>query len=498
MASLSESRLTEANVNFLQDWVYPMDNNLVEEVIAKTSKDNWFEFELHGIPIGRLAAYEVLLQNKLGSLSLNETQWVQLKSELANLIRVTLSATRYLRENTFDRVVVYNNFYGVNRVVTRVALDLGIPIYSIQASGFNHAMYDSIAVYSSDEYPFLFPRSSEVAKRMQTPLGSLEIREVIKHLEGLFTSKNAWVYSDPIQKGSEPDFITNLMEIRKGRELVLLSLSSADEMFAARVTGVKLPNIENHEEDQQMDGLQECIEYFRQNPDLLLIIRPHPREFPNKREGVLSQNAMKLRSYLKNLPPNILVNWPEDNTAIYAFIPHVDLLINNSSSTGLEFTAFGVKTLILDPSRLYIYPPIIGNARFSGESLGSAIRRTLSEASQITQQAAAFRFIYVSRSSGVFQEFGRGKTISRSFLPFFRRLASRIPSFWLIIFSVTLRKFGNLSKLRNGNSSLNLIIHGKSELTMARPSELLFHFSESELKLIKDSTDTLKSKYGLK
>lgn len=501
ISSRSESVLTKSKIDFLQHWSVPGDKSVVDRILSQISKENWFDSEYEGVPIGRLSAYEILLQNKSVTLELNEEQWVRLKVELANLIRLILAASRYFDQKAFDRVIVYNNFYGVNRTLTHVASRNQIPIFSIQASGFNHEMYHSISIHVSDEHAFLYPHTHSVRKKMAVPLNSYEVQSVTKHLEGLFNSSNAWVYSTAVEKFKDNSFILKMLELSGGRQVILLALSSADEMFAARVIGVDIPNLINNEEGQQLKSIDEIINYFSLNTDKFLIIRPHPREFPNKRDSVVSQHGLKLRELLSHVPSNVLINWPEDSVSIYSFIPHVSLLINNSSSVGLEFAALGVPILSLDPERLYAYPPIVGSTINPNENLSQSISRILSEKRSPLHQILAFRFIYVSRYSGLFQESNSLDSISRKVLFFYRRLIPRLGVTNIPFLVGYLRKQLGQNSNRGSIKSVSgvdFIIDGaKGSSEIVNKDDFDYSYDIDEMWLVQKSVLALKEGYGL-
>ncbi len=501
ISSRSESFLTGSKIDFLQHWAEPIDNDVVDEILSHVSKENWFELEYDGIPIGRLSAYETLLQNKLVTLEVNEEQWVRLRVELANSIRLSLAARRYFDQKAFDRLIVYNNFYGVNRTLTHVASRHRIPIFSIQANGFNHEMYQSISILVSDEQAFLYPHTRSVRDKMTLPLNSSEVQSVTRHLEGLLNSSTAWVYSTAVQKFEDNDFILKMLELSAGRQIILLALSSADEMFAARAIGVNIPNLVNNEEDQQLKSIDEIINYFSLHTDKFLIIRPHPREFPNKRDSVVSEHGLKLRQLLSHVPSNVLINWPEDSVSIYNFIPHASLLINNSSSVGLEFSALGVPILSLDPERLYAYPPIVGNTIGPNENLSQSISRILNEQESPLHQVLAFRYINVSRFSGIFQETDNLHSTARKVLFMYRRLISRLGVARIPFFVGYLRKQLGLKANRGSIGSVSgvdFIIDGaRSSSEIANTEYFEYSYEFSEMELVQNSVLALKESYGL-
>ena len=85
-----------------------------------------------------------------------------------------------------------------------------------------------------------------------------------------------------------------------------------------------------------MDWIRALVRYVARREDLCLIIRVHPREFPNKREMVLSEHAKMLQVALSELPDNVKVNWPTDKVSLYDLANITDAFANAWSSAGKE------------------------------------------------------------------------------------------------------------------------------------------------------------------
>ena len=66
---------------------------LVEEEIAKISPDNYYEYHYNGIPLGRLATYETMLQFKKNDLSMHELkEWHSYIAWVRNAFYVACAA----------------------------------------------------------------------------------------------------------------------------------------------------------------------------------------------------------------------------------------------------------------------------------------------------------------------------------------------------------------------------------------------------------------------
>ena len=77
-----------------------------------------------------------------------------------------------------------------------------------------------------------------------------------------------------------------------------------------------------------MDWIKFTVEWVSSRPDLFLIIRVHPREFPNKRESVTSEQAIALSKFFEHLPKNVAINWPSDSISLHDLIRITDVGLN--------------------------------------------------------------------------------------------------------------------------------------------------------------------------
>jgi hypothetical protein len=104
----------------------------------------------------------------------------------------------------------------------------------------------------------------------------------------------------------------------------------------------------------------------------------HPREFPNKREGVKSDHARQLEEQFRDLPPNVAINWPTDDLSLYDLAEITDVFLNAWSSVGKEMAMLGIPVVSYSGD-LSLYPV---DKRYLGTDSASyfaAIERALSD-----------------------------------------------------------------------------------------------------------------------
>jgi hypothetical protein len=148
-------------------------------------------------------------------------------------------------------------------------------------------------------------------------------------------------------------------------------MSSYDERFSSEIINV-IPKYDNLIFSEQIDWIKFLIGFVKHRQDLFLIIRVHPREFPNKRDSMRSQHSLMLEKVLVDLPVNVKLNLPEDNLSIYDLAEYTDLFLNAWSSVGEEMSLLGIPVLIYSDD-LVAYPSDINYVANSQEDFRNKI-----------------------------------------------------------------------------------------------------------------------------
>jgi hypothetical protein len=340
----------------IEDFTEERDQNKVNEILSNLIKENIDQFEINTIPIGRYAAYEFVISHKLNSLSkMDDTLFFEYKVHLKNALIISLAAEKLLRMHKPDIVITYNNFYSANHAFTANCDLLGIDQYTIH--GGHHIKNRLNTLYLTKKYtPYiLLAHSVEWKNIRQKPNTKHRIKIVAQHFFELFKGLNAFVYSSPIQQMEERDLI-NHFNIKKDQKVILLILTSGDERFAASLIDV-MPELRQEKiYNSQIEWVKDIIDRFRNRTNVKIILRPHPREFPNKRENVKSKQAELLSDVLDNLPLNFHVNWPSDNISIYDIAKVVDVCLPSTSSSGFEMASLGAPVVTFSSDNIYAYP----------------------------------------------------------------------------------------------------------------------------------------------
>jgi hypothetical protein len=94
------------------------------------------------------------------------------------------------------------------------------------------------------------------------------------------------------------------------------------------------------------------------------VIRPHPREFPNKRDSAKSEHVKLWEDLFTNLPSNVYLDSPELKNSVFDHFSEIDCLVTGWSAVGLEGMFHGIPCVTFD-DRL---PPFPSSIHFSGST----------------------------------------------------------------------------------------------------------------------------------
>jgi hypothetical protein len=377
----------------LEGYLSEEDYRTVSELIECTTIANWTTQKLHGIPIGKYAAYEFLLNYKiLGTdipVELFPVYLIQLKNSSLSL----MAAERIIEETKPDRVITYNRLYGINHGFLAVAEKKGIPTYSIQGGGHVIHRGETITMFRDSQTQFQVLSSPNWEHYKNIPLGESDIHIVSTHLAGLREASSAFAYSSEYE-ARNPDELRTLWGIPNTAQVLLIPMSSEDELNAAELADLLpdrslRPNVFN----DQFEWLRFIFEFAMTQPDKKFILRLHPRMYPNKRENVTAPVLKKVLALIQDVPSNIIINYPTDDISLYDVMQIVDVTLGYRSTVGVELAAYGIPVVAPANRDFYTYPDDIQRVGFTQEEYVSQIHKALSEGWSLENMRKAYRWL---------------------------------------------------------------------------------------------------------
>ena len=399
---------------FIEDSL-PIDfNDQISRILKDFDVSNWQDFVFDGIAIGRIASYEFLLNNKVigAEISCNiETEFV---AAVRNVLLTLLSLEKHFLSNTYDVVIFYNRLYGTNHIVSILAKRFGIKSFNLFPAGPIDDLYSRVILCENDEFLFSANKSAEWFEFSQKRLSLLEFGRVRNHIKSLQSAKSPWVYS-LAKAGKSAESIRAYFNIPANSKIYLLALSSADEVFAAQTIGIAPSNDKSTKKDifhDQFDWINFVLENANQFKDSFFLIRVHPREFPNKREAITSQNALRLQALANQTQiSNVAFNLPTDQISLYDLAPCVEKILTGNSSAGIEFCMMGIPVVCHNPTFLTNFPHAIASIPESRSAYLNELSRTIVKEEILQKSLLAHKWMYFKTFS-----------LSQKIQPFFWRI----------------------------------------------------------------------------
>jgi hypothetical protein len=332
------------NVLFIENYIHEEDNKEIDLLLAQLDSDKTSGQDCFTEPLRQFATYTLILTHKLTDKQklIEDAFYAQYRNEYKQVLIAYYAIKNYFKANHVEGVFTYNSFYPTNRTVVWVAAELEIPVYWLHAGGSLHNRLHTLNIGKGHHYNILHSWFEHwQAKYKDKPASQAGINHVTQHYLSLLEGINIFIYSG---RKFKPEGMHAFFNIAKDKKVILAVLSSQDERIAVESINVLQPQ-KDLCFDSQLHWVQELISFAKAHCGVHLIIRVHPRDFPNRRDKVLSVQAQSLQKTLTNLPNNVSVNWPHDNVSLYQIATITDVCVHAGSSVGKEFSLLGIPTV---------------------------------------------------------------------------------------------------------------------------------------------------------
>ena len=348
---LSGKNLVGNTTDFLSRYAPGSIKDQAEQIRAEvTFKPLNLDFELDGVPIVRYALYETLIKFKKLDIKLSDSERDYFQATLQNCILTILSGREYLAKNkSFSAILIHSPEYGPNHCFAELARQRGIPVYSVTGSANLAEMHSSAMIWRWDYRPEIPPQLLSWNGWQKVDISSQDRLRLASHKRELVAGKSAFVYSSPFNSKSTAHSTKEKLGVHGGSKTILMSLSSTDEILAAKIIkrglAIHYPGMVF---EDQFQWVSETIAWASTKPEISLIVRLHPRDLPNKRDPVLSQQHAKWMGLLAALPTNVVVNHPNQQISFREVCMVSDVLVTGWSSTAIEAMLLGKPVVTYD------------------------------------------------------------------------------------------------------------------------------------------------------
>lgn len=387
----------------LDDYSRAEDRAEADDLVARATPTDYVNLAVDDLDIGRLCSYETLIKYKKTSVNLSDDEFAYYRKSLHTALLSFRAARRILEEGNFDAVLTYSPQYSGNLMCVEAALGMGLPCYFLEGSSNIHERYKAIRVWSWPHFKMVNPALSYYSEDAPAATPEDEAR-VAAHYREIALGRSYSVYSATSDQTHD---IRRIHGIPDGARVLLAALSSYDEAFSALVIG-GFPK-EKFESDvfpTQFDWITALVDWVSGRDNTHLVIRLHPRDLPNRRDSVVSEQSARWSQILDGLPPNVSVDHPDQRIPIASYFSQIDALTTGWSSTAMEAMMENVPVVTYD-RHLPSYPAEIHYTGRTREQYWTNLDAALDAPRSVTTRSSAVRWMSFNFNRGTVRVRGR-------------------------------------------------------------------------------------------
>ncbi len=418
----------------MKDYMQKEDYGTAKKAVQEIDFDKIKENSFRGFKIGGTSLYELILTNKKRNLELKEDEKNLFKTYIYNSVLTLIVAERILMDVKPDCVIIYNPQYAIPSAFAMMAESMNTKIYYIQGVSNLREIQSTLSIF---DWPKLRDKGSPAREYWSSRAKFMNKsfkKRVTKHFENIEKATSGWVYSSKKSDRSTREFF----QIRKNEKIILAILSSNDEYFAAYVAGMReyVPKNKVLVYETQIEWIKNLIDKTKKMENVVLIIRIHPRELPNKREQVVSEQLDLLNKFFQPIPNHVRLDHPNLRFSLMDHFAEVDVVTVSWSSTAMEALYRGIPVVAYD-ERLPNYPPDLYFSGKTEDTYYSNLEKALAMERKRISNDAVIEWLAFSQLYGAVRLGGRW--LDRSLLKF-PSFHGFIPRLVLYFFSDSIKK----------------------------------------------------------
>ncbi len=324
-------------------------NSTISSIYTKDFKE-LYSLEFNSIPIGRIAIFESIIKYKKTDFNFSEEELAHYRTKVVHALKASLIADAAASIINPKFVFIHSPQYAVGGSFGAYFERKKIKVYAISQSSNASERYRSVMLWNWNKHKLNNPAKESWAEGTKS-VSKLDLKRASRHLEYLKAGNSPFIYS-PRHNGNS---IRTFFGLSKTTKIFLLATSSYDEVHANYSSGIsKFSPFNSVVYQNQVDWIKSTINFFAKKKGSALVIRLHPREFPNNRDSVPSSHGVMLENILKNLPTNVFVDHPSLGLSVYDYFDEIQCVITGFSSVGLEAMLDGIPCVSYDSNLIDI------------------------------------------------------------------------------------------------------------------------------------------------
>lgn len=323
------------------DQTFRLDKNFTSDKI-----EDFKNFTYQNIEMAKFAFYDYFITNKQNQLNPSKKQLLKLKEIVSNNIKLVNYFDHISSKIDISHIFMIDE-YSFQTTLRRWAENKNINTFFFQASpskeetleisnrkSWTKRSIDCIDIW--DEYKKL----------------NLSANEIIKIYESLILrtkGEGGHVFSTNYKSYFAKNFLDTLGFSNNKQTIGLFTSSDDEERSIAENMKIFYPNIVQRDAfKNQLEWIEETINWVEKNKNLQLIIGIHPRLYksPVSMEIAPELTELKKRYYNRNYKHNnIKIIWPELNVSTYNIFEVIDVAVVAWTSLANELALTGIPVI---------------------------------------------------------------------------------------------------------------------------------------------------------
>lgn len=290
-------------------------------------------YTFDGLPIGEHALAGALRYYGVGDLSLEPEGEQVLRRYLESSMLTAFCINRLLREKQYDVVVNNHGIYVPHGIVSAACRKEGV-----RTASWNLAYRKQCVIFShTDTYHHTLV--GEPSSDWENMAWSKEREaEIVSYLNSRRKGNRDWIWFNRDGNNDMARFAAEVGLDWSRPVIGMLTNVVWDAQLHYRANA--FPGM--------VDWVMRTIAYFKNRPDLQLLIRVHPGELAPPGGNTVSRQpiAQEIRNTFPDLPKNVFIIGPESTFSTYAAMDKCDSVIIYGTKTGVELTSVGIPVIV--------------------------------------------------------------------------------------------------------------------------------------------------------
>lgn len=437
---------------FLEDYLTSTNLTEIDTVMTQYERQRDFATRIDNVPVGRFSLYETTLRFKLLDPKLTFGNQIELfyRTTLKNCLYFYFGVSNILEVMPFDFVLVYNPLYSVSQTLLDVTKNKKRSFVALHASSNPNKAYSRVMISNgglvTTDVLLKWNNQAEMAPKILVKLTTLN------YLRNLKRSKQPWHYSRTETSLEKQHILEKLREISKQKRIVLVPLSSSDEVNAYDSILASSNDKESLKPYVNQESfVRDIVRFANENLHLHIVVRLHPRMFANRRDKLDSHEGQMLTKLLIELcssSSNITIDNGAD-IAIFDLIKLSNVVVNFMSSVGLDAMLMGHPTISIYQGESFAasYPLNISEVVYRQEELSVKILNVLKMGNSNAENASQWLYFLLKTNSKKIPRFPFSPTLFLWRLLNFKFKRTKVGSILLFFLQLVRKLEGRFYKL---------------------------------------------------